>query len=150
MGDSKLKTNDDKTELTAFGSWSKVSQTIPNLTPLSISGCDIPFSQSVRNLGFYLDETFSMDAHIKHLCSILFCQLHRTGRIHSFLPTDATNKLGVFLILSRLDYCNSLLPGIPDNKLNKLQRIQNHAARLVRRKSRGASATALLRTLHLL
>ena len=83
-----------------------------------------------------------------HLCCILFCQLRRIGKIHSFLSTDVANKLAVSLILSRLDYCNSLLAGLPDNKLNKLQRIQNHAARLVLRKSRHASATTLLRTLH--
>ena len=89
-----------------------------------------------------------MDAHIKYLCRILFCQLRRIGKIRSFLSTDAANKLAVSLILSRLDYCNSLLDGLPDNKLNKLQRIQHHAARLVLHKSRHASATALLRTLH--
>ena len=150
MADSKLKMNDDKTELMAIGNRSKLSQVIPNLAPMSISGCDMPFSQSVRNLGFYLDETLSMDAHIKYLCRILFCQLHRIGKIRSFLSTDAANKLAVSLILSRLDYCNSLLAGLPDNKLNKLQLIQNHAARLVLRKSEGAtaSAIALLRTLH--
>ena len=60
------KMNDDKTELMAIGTRSKLSQVIPNLAPMSISGCDIPFSQSVRNLGFYLDETLSMDAHIKY------------------------------------------------------------------------------------
>ena len=147
MGDSKLKMN-DKTELMAIGTRSKISQVIPNLAPMSISGCDIPFSQSVRNLGFYLDETLSMDAHIKYLCRILFCQLRRIGKIHSFLSTDVANNLSVFLILSRLDYCNSLLAGIPDNKLNKLQRIQNHAARLVLRKFRHASTSGLLRTLH--
>ena len=87
-------------------------------------------------------------AHIKYLCCILFCQLRRIGKIRSFLSTDAANKLAVSLILSRLDYCNSLLAGLPDNKLNKLQCIQNHAAWLVLRKSRHASATALLRTLH--
>ena len=88
-----------------------------------------------------------MDAHIKCLCSILFCQLRRIGKIRSFLSTNAANKLAVSLSLSRLDYCNSLLAGIPDNKLNKLQRIQNHAAQLVLRKSWHASATALLKTL---
>ena len=71
MADSKM--NDDKTELMAIGTRSKLSQVIPNLAPMSISGCDIPFSQSVRNLGFYWDETLSMDAHIKYLCCILFC-----------------------------------------------------------------------------
>ena len=148
MGDSKLKMNDDKAELMAIGTRSKLSQVIPNLAPMAISGCDVPFSQSVRNLGFCLDETLSMDAHIKYLCRILFCRLRRIGKIRSFLSTDATNKLAVSLILSRLDYCDSLLAGIPDNKLNKLQRIQNHAARLVLLKSRHASTPGLLRTLH--
>ena len=66
MGDSKLKMNDDKSELMAIGTRSKLRQAIPNLAPVSISGCDIPFSQSVRNRGFYLNETLSMDAHIKY------------------------------------------------------------------------------------
>ena len=53
MGDSKLKMNGDKTELMAIGTRSKLSQFNSNLTIMSISGCDIPFSQSVRNLSFY-------------------------------------------------------------------------------------------------
>ena len=44
----KLKMNDDKTELMATGTRSKLSQDIPNLAPMSISGCDLPYSQSVR------------------------------------------------------------------------------------------------------
>ena len=103
MADSKLKIDDDKTVLMAIGIKSKISQVIPNLIPMSISGCDMPLSQSVRNIGFYLDETLSMDADIKYLYPILFCQLSRTGKIRSFLSTDAANKLTVSLILSRLD-----------------------------------------------
>ena len=87
--------------------------------------------------------------HILNTCAA-FCSVScaELEKIRSFLSANAANKLAVSLILSRLDYCNSLLAGLPDNKLNKLQRIQNHAARLVLRKSRHASATALLRTLH--
>ena len=108
MDDRKLKMNDDKTELMAIGTRSKLSQVIPNLAPMSMSGCDMPFSQTVRNLGLYLDEMLSMDAHIKYLYRILFCQLRRIRKIRSFLSTDAANKLAVSLILSRLDYCDSL------------------------------------------
>ena len=122
-----------KTELMAIAPRSKLSQVIPNLDPMSISGCDIPFSQSVRNLGFYLDETLSMDAHIKYLGRILFCQLAEletsAPSCQLMLPTNLLFLLlAVSLILSRLKYCNSLLAGIPDNKVNKLQRIQNHTA----------------------
>ena len=89
-----------------------------------------------------------MDVHIKYLCRILFCQLRRLGKIRPFLSTDAANKLAVSFILTRLDYCNSLLAGLPDNKLNKLQRIENHAARIVLSKPMHASATSMLKTLH--
>ena len=99
--------------------------------------------------GFYIHDSVRLiDVHIKHLCRILFCQLRRLGKIRPFLSTDAANKLAVSFVLTRLDYCNSLLAGLPDNKLNKLQRIQNHAARIVLRKPRHVSATSLLRTLH--
>ena len=87
----------------------------------------------------------SMVAHIKCLRRILFCQLRTIGKIRSFLSTDAANKLAVSLMLSRLDYCDSLLAGLPDNKVNKLQRIQNHAALC---KCKHESATTFLRMLH--
>ena len=154
MRDGKLKMDDDKTEFMAIGTRSKLSQVTPNLAPMSISGCDIPFSQSVRNLGFYLDETLSMDAYIKYLRGVFFffpsfsVSCAELEQICSFLSTDVANKFALSLSLSGLDYCNSLLAGIIDNKLNKLQRIQNYAARLVLRESRHASATALFRTLH--
>ena len=44
MSDRKLKMNDDKTELIAIGTKSMINQVTPNLTPVSISGYDIPFS----------------------------------------------------------------------------------------------------------
>ena len=86
---------------------------------------------------------------ILNTCAVFFSvSCTELEKMRSFLSTDAANKLAVSLILFRLDYCNSLLAGIPDNKLNKLQRIQNHAARLVLRTSRHTRASGLLRTLH--
>ena len=45
MGDSKLKINHDKTELMSIGTRSKLSQVIPNITLMSVSGCKIPLPQ---------------------------------------------------------------------------------------------------------
>ena len=73
MRDSMLKMNHDKTELIAIGTKPKISQVTFSLSPVSISGHNIPCSQSFRNLGVFIDETLSMDVHIKHLCCIIFC-----------------------------------------------------------------------------
>ena len=86
--------------------------------------------------------------YISNTCAV-FCSVScaKWAKIRYFPSTDAVNKFTVSLILSRLGDCNSLLVGIHYNRLNKLQRIQNRAARHALRKSRHASATALLRTL---
>ena len=65
-----------------------------------------------------------------------------------FLTIDATKNLVVSFILSWLDYCNSILAGISTNRLDKLQKVQNFAARLVLRKSRYDSPSYLFRQLH--
>ena len=80
-----LKMNNDKNELTAIGTKSKISQVTLSLTPVPISGHNIPFSQSVRNLGVITDETLFMDVHIEHVCRSLFCQLRRLGKLRLFL-----------------------------------------------------------------
>ena len=83
--------------------------------------------------------------YIKYRCRILFCQLRRLGKICPFLSTAAANKL----ILRRLDHCNSLPAGLPDNKLNKLQYVYKIMQPwIVLHKPRHVSASSLLRTLH--
>ena len=108
----------------------------------------IPFVENVKNLGVILDSQLSFDAHIQHLCRSLYLQLRRLDQIQHYLSLDSAKKIAVAFILSRLDYCNALLMGIPDEKVKKLQRIQNSAARLVLRRSKHDSVTVLLRRLN--
>ena len=51
-------------------------------------------------------------------------------------------------VLSRRDYCNSLLFGCPQYLLNKLQKVQNNAARLVLRVSKTDHISPHLASLH--
>ena len=85
--------------------------------------CGIAFSESVRNLGVFLDESLSVETQVNQLCNVLYFRLRTISKIRSFLTVDAANTLAVAFILSRLDYCNSLWAGLPDHKLAKLQRI---------------------------
>ncbi len=52
------------------------------------------------------------------------------------------------LVISRLDYCNALLAGLPSNTIKPLQRIQNAAARLVFNEPKRAHVTPLFVSLH--
>ena len=65
-----------------------------------------------------------------------------------YLTTEATTKLVVSLIPSRINYCNSLLSRLPDSTIHTLQRVQNNAARLVHKKKKSDHITPLLKSLH--
>ena len=74
--------------------------------------------------------------------------LHHISRIRSFLTDEAAASLVRSLIFSRIDYANSLLFGLPDCLLSKLQMVQNNAARLVMRRQKSDHITPLLKHLH--
>ena len=75
-------------------------------------------------------------------------ELRRIGHLRRHLTVDAMKKLVSSFVLSRLDYCNSLLAGLLENRLDHLQRVQNNAARLVLGRRGQNHAKPLLRSLH--
>ncbi|KAK7112250.1 hypothetical protein V1264_011729 [Littorina saxatilis] len=139
--------NDDKTEIMPVGKQSKL-KLLSETSSLTLSDTTVTFSTKVKNLGVHLDSNLSMDAHINSLCRTAFLEMRRISQIRHLLSLDATKTLVSAFILSRLDYCNSLLAGLPDAKLDRLQRIMNNAARLVLRKRKRDHVTPLLMTLH--
>ena len=70
------------------------------------------------------------------------------GKIRTLLDKAATEKLGHAFVTSRLDYCNSVLYGCPGFQLNKLQSVQNAAARLVKCRKKYDHITPILFDLH--
>ena len=70
------------------------------------------------------------------------------GKIRSFLSSSATEHLIHAFVSSKLDYCNSILLGLPSYEFEKLQRLQNTAARLTVRAKKSAHITPVLKSLH--
>ena len=89
-----------------------------------------------------------VDFCVCETCKAGFFYLHNICRIRKFLTQEITEKLIHAFVTSRLDYCNSLLYGLPSNLLAKLQRVQNAAARLIHRAPRFCHITPLLVDLH--
>ena len=78
----------------------------------------------------WFDGQLKMDTQINSICKTAFFHLYNIRRIGKFLNFECTKILVNAFVTSRLDFCNSLLYGLPKNQLHKLQRVQNAAARL--------------------
>ena len=102
----------------------------------------------MRNLGFLVTENISVEMHVNNICRTAYCELRRISTIRQYLTVDATKTLISAFVLSKLDYCNSLLSNSPNNLLDKLQKVQNSAARLVFRAKKRDHIQPLLKSLH--
>ena len=72
-----------------------------------------------------------LDYHIISVCKSTCFHLPNIGSIRSILSNDACAQLMHSLVTVRLDYCNSILYGLPNNSLYRIQKIQNTAARIM-------------------
>ena len=90
----------------------------------------------------------SMHEHVSHLCKVANFQLRKISSIRPYLTVDASTQLVCSLVLSRIDYCNSLLSGLPAEELARLQMILHNAARVIFRQSKRDHVTPLLCKLH--
>ena len=84
-----------------------------------------------KNLGVLLDDELSFKFQVDKVVSSCFITIRLLARIKQFLEMEQLETLVNSLILSRLDYCNVLYYGLNSDVIQKLQRVQNSAARLV-------------------
>ena len=108
----------------------------------------IHFSSTVSDLGFLIDGRLNMADHVASVCRLCFHQLRQLRQVRGSLTTAALKTLVHAFISSRLDYCNSLLSGITDSLLDKLQSVQNAAARLITGTCKFDHITPVLSELH--
>ena len=142
---NRLMINDDKTEFLIISSSRSRVQLEESL---QIGNSVVPSTASCRNLGVMFDKHADMTKQIASVCRSAHFHLRNINMIRPLLNDDATAQLIHALITSRLDYCNSLLYGLPDCKVHKLQRIQNIACRILCRAPRAIEVNDLMCELH--
>jgi len=143
MTSNYLKLNEDKTEVLIIH-----KQPHPPITETSISGTTIIPQGSVKNLGVTMDTSLMFDQHIKNVCKAAFAEIRNIGRIRKYLDEKSTSSLIHAYVTTKIDYCNSLLYGLPKSHLDKLQRVMNIAARVVSRTRKYDHITPVLFRLH--
>ncbi len=142
MKEHHLQLNLAKTELLFL----PATPTLQHDFTIQLGSSTISPSASVRNLGVIFDDQLTFKEHIAKTARS--CRLHHIRKIRPFLTEHAAQLLVQALVISRLDYCNALLAGLPSNTIKPLQMIQNAAARLVFNEPKRAHVTPLFISLH--
>ena len=102
----------------------------------------------MNNLGHTLDCHLIMNAHVTNIAWTCYIELHRLASICRFLTCTATATLVSAFVLSRIDYCSSLLFGSTHDVTSHMQRIQNYAVRVILRHPKSSNINTHLKSLH--
>ena len=116
--------------------------------PIRIGDSDIFPKEKCRNLGVTFDTEMTFNHHISTICSSVRFQLRNMSHIRKYLTRSTTECLVHSLISSRLDFSNGVLINLPEYQIQRLQRLQNSAARLITLTRRSSHITPILHSLH--
>ncbi|KAF4081701.1 hypothetical protein AMELA_G00164220 [Ameiurus melas] len=144
MKEHHLQLNLGKSELLVIPAYPSINQ---NFT-VQLSSLTLMPTKTARNLGVILDEGLTFTDHISAAARSCRFILYNIKKIRPFLTKQATQILVQVLVISKLDYCNSLLSGLPASSIKPLQMIQNAAARLVFNQPKTTHVTPLFISLH--
>ena len=144
MNEHFLKLNPDKTEIILFAP--DRSQKLIGLVHPSTG--HIRFKNSVKLLGVNLDEALTLEPHVNSVISSCYYHLRDIGKFKHNLSSDDLLTLTHSVISSKLDYCNVILFGLNSSLMDKLQKVQNAAARLICKLPRRRSVDNEIRKLH--
>ena len=146
MSANRLKLNEGKTEILHIRS--KFARSSSPVDSLRIGSERVESVSSARNLGVAFDNNFTMATHVNNICRAAHLALRKIGQIRKYLDSSSTERLVHAFISSRLDCCNGLLFGLPEREINKLQQVQNTAARMVACVKKHQHITPVLEQLH--
>ncbi len=124
MKDHHLQLNLAKTELLVVSA----NPSFHHNFTFQLGSSTITPSKTARILGVVIEDKLNFSEHMAETARSCRFALYNIKKIRPFLSEHATQLLVQALVLSRLDYCNALLAGLPASSIKPLQLIQNAAA----------------------
>ena len=113
MRSNRLRLNPTKTEFIWVGSSNCLGK-FESTEPIRVSGELVAPVMKVRDLGVIIDNELTLIPHVDSVVKLCFFHLRQLRLIWRSLTNDTTHALVRALVHSRLDYCNGVLAGPPD------------------------------------
>ena len=127
---NKLTLNILKTEYMLIGSRQRIVTVTESLDP-SIQGISLEKVNCSKCLGVELDEFLSWDSHITSVCKNVSSGIGVIKKIKPFIPSRNLINIYQSMVEPYFNYCSIVWNGISKGLAEKLQKLQNRAARII-------------------
>jgi len=104
--------------------------------------------RTVRDLGVYINADVTTSAHVTAVVKACFATLRQIHSVRRSLTRTTLLTLVHALVVTKVDYCSSVLSGISGQLLQRLQSVFNAASRLVFSVRKSEHIIPLLHELH--
>ncbi len=121
---------------------------LPKIPYIQVGEVEITPSATATNHSVTFDEHMTSEQHVGKVTVQSFHQIRELGSIRKVLDVESTKILVHGFISYCLDYCNTLLSGLLHYLLQRLQYVQNAAARLIAQKWKYDYVTQIRKVLH--
>ena len=139
--------NADKSDVVILSAGQQARK-LPDSPVVNVAGFAIKPSDSTRSLVVVIDDRLTFNKQVNAMCQSCYYHIRVFRHIRSFLTHETALSVARCIVLSRLDYCNSLLFRISKMNIHKLQCVQNSLARLVLNLKPRSPAEHSLKILH--
>ena len=140
---NKLSLNVAKTELMIIGSRQRLNTQCEEIN-ISIDDRTITRVDHVKSLGLTIDAQLSWSKHVDEISKKVSSAIGALKRVRPFIPTDVAVQIYNALILPHFDYCSPVWDGMSGCLSDKLQKLQNRAAREITQSPFDTSSNLLL------
>jgi len=117
--DENLQLNLSKSELLVF----PAKPTIHHSICIQTESLSLVPSKVFRNLGVMIDDQLTFKDHVASVARLCRFALLNIRKIRPYITQHATQLLVQSMVISRLDYCNALLTGLPAGSVKPLQMV---------------------------
>ena len=140
---NRLSLNVAKTELTIIGSRQRLNAQCEDID-ISIDDKTIKRVDHTKSLGLTIDAQLSWSRHVDEICKKASSAIGTLKRARPFILTDVAVQIYNALILPHLEYCSPVWDCMSDYLSDKLQKLQNRAAKVITKPPFDTSSNLLL------
>jgi len=132
---NKLSLNIVKTEFLLIGSRLRLRLQCNQQIHIQIEGKNISQVEKTKSLGVFIDDKLTWKNHVDKISKRISSGIGALKRRRPFVSLDTAKKIYDSLLQPPFDYCCTVWDGINNQLTEKLQKLQNGAARVITKSS---------------